>query len=617
MPDDQFQQIIDGFRTRLQAELDAQLRALTEHQSQTLDLVRQAAEAETEQRWASRIEDVRAEWSTRLETEVEGARSEAQRRVAEETMRVRLDAEQEAAETSARLRQELEEMRLAERRQADEALVSAQRLAEEALKVERARAETALTAQYHAEEALEAERRRADEAHEAGRRQAEEHSRVELRQVQDDLDAVKLTAEQATRQAEAARLESQQAKDALDAERRRSAEALDIELRRTEETLRAELRKAQEELDAARLRADQADKDAQAARQEGQRAGQALAAELHEERVRSERAIANAREELDTERLRAEQAVARAQTALEAERERAEQAVAEGRAALDADRRRADQGVHPSSPAVLDGSTLLEDLRAIDAAASLSDALGAAVTGASRTAPRAALFVVNGEQLEEWVVPGVPAISTGSIHVTERAAGVLGDVLRRNEPMSTGGNGTGPKAPAFAALPPGRTATAVPLLLGGQSVAVLYADEGREGSAPASWRDTIQILGSHTSACLAHLTAVRTTQAMRFMSDGTLSAPAEGAPLADDEDGARRYARLLLSEIRLYNEGTVRLGRQHGDLLQRLRPEIDRARRLYEERVSMRQRDVYFQQELVQTLADGDAALLGRPAESS
>ena len=43
----------------------------------------------------------------------------------------------------------------------------------------------------------------------------------------------------------------------------------------------------------------------------------------------------------------------------------------------------------------------------------------------------------------------------------------------------------------------------------------------------------------------------------------------------------------------------------------RLGDEIDRARRLYEERVgtSVPDRDAYFHQELVQTLADGDASL--------
>ena len=63
----------------------------------------------------------------------------------------------------------------------------------------------------------------------------------------------------------------------------------------------------------------------------------------------------------------------------------------------------------------------------------------------------------------------------------------------------------------------------------------------------------------------------------------------------------------------MYNEAAVRVGRQKRDLLQRLRPEIERARRLYEERIpaDVGARAAYFQQELVQTLADGDAGLLG------
>jgi hypothetical protein len=109
--------------------------------------------------------------------------------------------------------------------------------------------------------------------------------------------------------------------------------------------------------------------------------------------------------------------------------------------------------------------------------------------------------------------------------------------------------------------------------------------------------------------CLAYLTACRTAQAMHYAGN----APARAAQAADDEGAARRYARLLVSEIRLYHEASVRLGRQKHDLLQRLKPEIDRARRLYDERVpaSVGERDVLFQHELVHTLADGDPALLG------
>ena len=84
-----------------------------------------------------------------------------------------------------------------------------------------------------------------------------------------------------------------------------------------------------------------------------------------------------------------------------------------------------------------------------------------------------------------------------------------------------------------------------------------------------------------------------------------------------DDQGARRFARLLVSEIKLYNEAAVRAGRQQRDLRQRLRAEIDRAQRLYEERVppAVGARHAYFQQELVQTLADGDPALLGNSSQ--
>ncbi len=46
---------------------------------------------------------------------------------------------------------------------------------------------------------------------------------------------------------------------------------------------------------------------------------------------------------------------------------------------------------------------------------------------------------------------------------------------------------------------------------------------------------------------------------------------------AEDDSSARRYARLLVSEIKLYNEAAVRTGREKRDLLNRLAPEIERA----------------------------------------
>ncbi len=76
---------------------------------------------------------------------------------------------------------------------------------------------------------------------------------------------------------------------------------------------------------------------------------------------------------------------------------------------------------------------------------------------------------------------------------------------------------------------------------------------------------------------------------------------------------ARRFARLLVSEIKLYNEAKVREGRDAGDIYGRLRDDIDRSRQMYDKRVhpSVSPRYDYFHHELVGTLAEGDAARLG------
>jgi hypothetical protein len=76
---------------------------------------------------------------------------------------------------------------------------------------------------------------------------------------------------------------------------------------------------------------------------------------------------------------------------------------------------------------------------------------------------------------------------------------------------------------------------------------------------------------------------------------------------------ARRFARLLVSEIKLYNEQKVRDGRDQGNLYERLREEIDRSRQMYDKRVApnVASRYDYFHHELVNTLAEGDPAKLG------
>ncbi|HLE61465.1 MAG TPA: hypothetical protein VI700_08015 [Thermoanaerobaculaceae bacterium] len=76
---------------------------------------------------------------------------------------------------------------------------------------------------------------------------------------------------------------------------------------------------------------------------------------------------------------------------------------------------------------------------------------------------------------------------------------------------------------------------------------------------------------------------------------------------------ARRFARLLVSEIRLYNEQAVQAGKISRDIYQRLKDDIDRSREMFEQRVSpdVRASTNYFHDELVRILADGEADALG------
>jgi uncharacterized small protein (DUF1192 family) len=89
------------------------------------------------------------------------------------------------------------------------------------------------------------------------------------------------------------------------------------------------------------------------------------------------------------------------------------------------------------------------------------------------------------------------------------------------------------------------------------------------------------------------------------------------APIGSQEErlhmDARRFARLLVSEIKLYNEQKVEEGRRNKDLYERLKEDIDRSRQMYDKRVapSVAATVDYFYDELVNTLAEGDPSKLG------
>ncbi|HET7705205.1 MAG TPA: hypothetical protein VFM36_03900 [Thermoanaerobaculia bacterium] len=102
----------------------------------------------------------------------------------------------------------------------------------------------------------------------------------------------------------------------------------------------------------------------------------------------------------------------------------------------------------------------------------------------------------------------------------------------------------------------------------------------------------------------------------QFVPPAGLQRGGGGSPATEESkkhDEARRFARLLVSEIKLYNEAKVEQGRKNRDLYERLKEDIDRSRQMYDERIGedVRKNSNYFYDELVRVLADGNADILG------
>ncbi|MGA2963449.1 MAG: hypothetical protein ABSD96_17355 [Candidatus Korobacteraceae bacterium] len=99
--------------------------------------------------------------------------------------------------------------------------------------------------------------------------------------------------------------------------------------------------------------------------------------------------------------------------------------------------------------------------------------------------------------------------------------------------------------------------------------------------------------------------------------DFAAAAPAATVPLVaaqsnDVHAKAKRFAKLLVEEIQLYNQVKVAEGRSKRDLYERLRPDIEKSRAAYQKRYGGVIRDAdYFSEELVRILAGNDRALLG------
>jgi len=276
-------------------------------------------------------------------------------------------------------------------------------------------------------------------------------------------------------------------------------------------------------------------------------------------------------------------------------------------------------------------SRLLESVRGLDGATSLSEVLDALALAAAREAARAAVVVLRNERIQGWRMSGFGSRDNQpkSIDLTLAEAGVIGVAIGAARAATTRDSQAAAIGPGFETLPADRMGLAVPVIVGGRVVAVVYADavagDGHPRHVPSGWPELIEVLARHAGRCLEALTNQKTTPRISTGAHGApgatgaadASAPAGPSAMMQITDGltaaARRTARLLVSDIRLFHEPAVNEGRQHRNLLSRLAPEIEKARQAYNDQVppGVRSHTDYFHQELIRTLAGGDVTLLG------
>jgi hypothetical protein len=82
---------------------------------------------------------------------------------------------------------------------------------------------------------------------------------------------------------------------------------------------------------------------------------------------------------------------------------------------------------------------------------------------------------------------------------------------------------------------------------------------------------------------------------------------------ADTHRKAQRFARLLVDEIKLYNQAKVSEGRRNKDLYDRLKEDIEKSRGTFQKRYgkTVAASGDYFQKEVIRSLAEDDLSVMG------
>ena len=304
-------------------------------------------------------------------------------------------------------------------------------------------------------------------------------------------------------------------------------------------------------------------------------------------------------------------------------------------------------------------ASLQKAIAAIHAGSTQKEILRALLENTMLGSSRAALFVVKGGAATGWQGTGFESdesIKDSSLDIT---SGLPAAAIQSRCAESGKASDVDPGFISEIGKPADGNAVVLPLLLKDKISALVYADGGTEqGSLDVA---SLDILVRATSTWLELISqrklaqrevgaeAIEAAQAFPAVNDPFAahaplhSAKAQAIPQVESEeepaamavaagagagssskagmsheDGeihkkAQRFARLLMDEIKLYNQAKLAEGRKHKDLYDRLKEDIEKSRATYQKRYGNTAAGSadYFNQELIRSLAEDDVSLLG------
>jgi hypothetical protein len=315
---------------------------------------------------------------------------------------------------------------------------------------------------------------------------------------------------------------------------------------------------------------------------------------------------------------------------------------------------------------------LLHAVSAIHAGTTQKEVLRALLENTASYCGRAALFVIKSGSATGWQGRGFDNnedLKDFSLAVSSRAPA---QALQTRAAVSAGAAEMDPRFISQFGAPAEDRILLLPLHLKDKVAALVYADAGtgaggkldaaalellvsatgawlevaslrkqalKEGAAEAGAPEkfeapAVQTVSSFSDPFAAHapkhvVAAPVEEPAMADATAEVVSAPSAMAATAvapatdafahmSPEDAevhrkAQRFARLLMDEIKLYNQAKVAEGRKHKDLYDRLKEDIDKSRSTYQKRYgnTVAANADYLSSELVRSLAEDDVSLLG------